>query len=439
MTTDGSEDCPVLHVDMDAFYASVVLRGRPDLAGVPVVVAGGGDRGVILCATYPARRRGIRSGTPTAQARRRCPELVVVPPDFDAFAAASTAVFEVFDSVTPRVEPLSQEEAFLHVEGARRTATPRVLGELLRQRVVERVGITCSVGIASTRSVAKLASRRAKPDGLVVVRPDEVRSFLDPLDVGELWGVGPSTRARLERMGVTTVADARRLPVELLQARLGRAGGAQVHALLRGAEAGRLHTAFRPRERQRSIGSDRTLARDVDDPEELHALLLGLTLGVTARARRAGLLATSVAVRVRYPDFTTVSRARTLTEPSATTRDVHTVVARLFDGLRDPARAVRLVGVRLAGLRDSTGCTEQLRLGDPERGWRATDEAADRVRQRFGRGALGRATLVDGQSAERGTGPAAGPPAGPPNETPTAPPAEPLSALDLDPVTWWSW
>ncbi|GAB3088648.1 DNA polymerase IV [Nocardioides zeae] len=418
--SDGSEDCPVLHVDMDAFYASVVLRGRPELAGVPVVVAGGGDRGVILCATYPARRRGITSGTPTAQARRRCPELVVVPPDFAAFAEASGAVFEAFASVTPEVEPLSQEEAFLHVGGARRTGTPRALGETVRARVVERVGITCSVGVAATRSVAKLASRRAKPDGLVVVPPTEVRAFLDPLDVGELWGVGPSTRARLERMGVTTVADARRLPLELLQAALGRAGGAQVHALLRGAEGGRLHAAFRPQERQRSIGSDRTLARDVGDAEELHGVLLGLTLGVTARARRAGLVASTVAVRVRYPDFTTVSRARTLAEPTATTRDVHALAVHLLDDLRDPGRAVRLVGVRLAGLRDTSGHAEQLALGDPERGWRHTDEAVDRVRQRFGSGALARATLLDTPAA-------------------AAPPQAAAEAPGPDATGWWSW
>lgn len=418
--SDGSEDCPVLHVDMDAFYASVVLRGRPELAGLPVVVAGGGDRGVVLCATYPARRRGVASGTPTAQARRRCPDLVVVPPDFPAFAAASAAVFETFSTVTPEVEPLSQEEAFLHVGGARRTATPRALGEVLRARVVERVGITCSVGVAATRSVAKLASRRAKPDGLVVVPPAEVRGFLDPLDVGELWGVGPSTRARLERMGVTTVADARRLPLELLQAGLGRAGGAQVHALLRGAEGGRLHAAFRPQDRQRSIGSDRTLARDVVDAEELRGVLLGLTLGVTARARRADLVASTVTVRVRYPDFTTVSRARTLAEPTATTRDVHAVAVRLLDDLRDPARAVRLVGVRLGGLRDAAGHAEQLVLDEPERGWRHTDEAADLVRQRFGNAALARATQLGARRSE-------------------APAARVPRAPDPDPVDWWAW
>ncbi|MFW6775318.1 DNA polymerase IV [Nocardioides sp. CPCC 205120] len=313
--------CGILHVDMDAFYASVVLRDHPELRRAPVVVAGGGDRGVVLCATYPARRSGVGAGMPTARARRLCPDLVVVRPDFAAFAEVSTAVFALFESVTPHVEPLSQEEAFLDVRGARRTATPLELAGRLRERVWREQRITCSVGIAATRPVAKLASRRAKPDGVAVIAPDRVREVLDPLDVGDLWGVGPATRARLAQIGLETVGDVRAAPVDLLRSRLGDSAGRHVHALVRGDDTARSSPGFVRRERPRSIGADRTLGRDLGDRDAVLAEALRLTVEVTSRLRRAGLAARTVGLRLRYPDFTTVSRSRTLVEPTTTTRE----------------------------------------------------------------------------------------------------------------------
>lgn len=393
--------CTVLHVDMDAFYASVLLRERPDLTGRPVVVAGGGDRGVVLCATYPARHRGVRSGTPTAMARRACPDLVVVSPDFAAFAEVSAAVFEVFDSITPHVEPLSQEEAFLHVASARRTADPLELARRVRRRIWQSQRITCSVGVAATRPVAKLASRLCKPDGLLVIPPSRVRSVLDPLDVGELWGVGPATRARLERLGVVTIADVRALGPAVLTATFGRAGGRHLAALVSGEDAGRLHQAFRRAESRgeptRSIGSDRTQNRDLTDRSEVLAQLLGLTGEVMARVRGSNLRAHSIALRLRYPDFTTVTRSRTFREPALTTQEAYAAIVALHDEqrARDGGRAVRLVGVRATTVRAPAQLSEQLRLGEPERGWVDADRALDRVRDRFGRRAVGPATLLD--------------------------------------------
>lgn len=399
--------CTVLHVDMDAFYASVLLRDRPELTGLPVVVASGSERGVVLCATYPARRAGVSSGTPTALARRTCPGLVVVPPDFGAFAAATAAVFEIFGSITPEVEPLSQEEAFLHVGGARRTASPLELARLLRRRVWEQERMTCSVGVAATRPVAKLASRLSKPDGLLVVPPSRVRATLDPLDVGILWGVGPATRARLERLGTTTVADVRALPPEVLRTALGRAGAATVHDLVRGQEGGRLHTAFRRAEERdgptRSIGADRTQARDLVDRDEVRAELLRVTVEVMARVRRSRRRARAVTVRLRYPDFTTVGRSHTFAEPVVTTQEAYAAVLALHDAqrARDGGRAVRLVGVRADVVADAADASHQLVLGEPEHGWRDADAALDRVQARFGRGVVGPATLLRG-GARRG-------------------------------------
>ena len=209
---DRSTDCPVLHVDMDAFYASVATRDRPDLAGVPVIV-GGGSRGVVLSADYLARTYGVRSAMPMTRARRRCPSAVVIAPDFETFSEVSTSVIEAFRRVTPLVEVLSLDEAFLDVRGAaRRLGTPLQIAEQLRAAIHDEQGITCSVGVAASVSVAKLASRRAKPDGVLVVPPDRVTEFLHPLDVGELWGVGEKTRALLHRLGLVTVGDVARTP-----------------------------------------------------------------------------------------------------------------------------------------------------------------------------------------------------------------------------------
>ncbi len=231
---------PILHVDMDAFYASVMVRERPELWDVPVIV-GGGYRGVVLAANYPARAYGVRSAMTATRARRLCPHAVVLQPDYDTFTTVSTAVMEVFRRVTPLVEVVSLDEAFLDVRGVRLRASdqggdPRAIAEHMRATVHDEQGITCSVGVAASISVAKLASRRAKPDGVVVVPPEEITSFLHPLDVGELYGVGEKTQAMLHRLGLITVGDVAHTPVRTLQRAVGHHLGAHLHELAWGAD-----------------------------------------------------------------------------------------------------------------------------------------------------------------------------------------------------------
>src|SRR3954469_24765581 len=260
--TDGSRDCPILHVDMDAFFASVAIRDRPELAEVPVIV-GGGNRGVVLAANYPARRFGVHSALPMSRARRMCPDAVVLSPDYTDFDGVSSSVMEFFREVTPLVEAVSLDEAFLDVSGAtRRLGSPLSIAEHIRARVADEQRITCSVGLAGAVSVAKLASRRAKPDGLLVVPPREVTRFLHPLDVGELYGVGEKTREQLHRLGLITVGDVAHTPVATLQRGLGAAMGGQLHQLAWGTDRRAITPRRAIHEPDKSMGSDETFGRD---------------------------------------------------------------------------------------------------------------------------------------------------------------------------------
>lgn len=397
---DASSDCPVLHVDVDAFYAAVATRDRPELRDLPVVVAGGG-RGVVLCASYPARAHGVRSAMPVARARRLCPALVVVPPDFAEFTRASASVLEAFRSVTPRVEVVSLEEAFLDVRGARRHGTPLQLAERLRAVVHDEQGLTCSVGIAATRSVAKVASRRAKPDGVVVVPPADVPAFLHPLDVGALWGVGERTRARLQRLGLHTVGDLARTPLPVLERQLGPGAGRHLHALAWGHDERGVRDRRGPAEPDRSMGADETLPRDTADPAVVHRELLRLSARLTGRMRRGGVLGRTVALKVRFSDFTTVTRSRTLAEPTDVTQEVYRTAVDLFDALGPPGRRIRLVGVRAEHLLRCTEVHRQLVLGEPEHGWSEADRAVDAATGRFGAAAVRPASLLGGTPEHR--------------------------------------
>jgi DNA polymerase-4 len=394
-TEDDSWACPILHVDMDAFYASVALREHPDLRDHPVIV-GGGHRGVVLSANYPARAYGIRSGMSGVEARRLCPAVVALPPDFRVFEAVSRSVMEAFREVTPLVEAYSLDEAFLDVSGAsRRLGSPLRIAHDLRSRIEEEQRITCSVGLARTVSVAKLASRRAKPDGVLVVHPDALGTLVHPLDVGELFGVGPKTRARLRRVGLVTVGDVAAMPLETLRHILGHAGGTHVHHLAWGTDRSSLVPRRADDDPERSMGSEETFGRDVADPRVIHRELLRLAERVSARMRRAGLAGRTVAIRVRFTDFTTISRSTTLPDPTDVTAEVHDAAVRLYDALGN-TRRVRLVGVRVEGLRDRAGAQRQGVLGERDRGWPEADRAVDQVGARFGRGAVRPATLLVG-------------------------------------------
>lgn len=392
MTRDEATDTPVLHVDMDAFYASVEVRRRPDLRGRPVIVAGSGTRGVVLSATYEARAYGVASAQPIARARRCCPAAVVVPPDFPAYAEASTGIMEIFRSVTPLVEPLSLDEAFLDVRGVRRRlGRPEQIGEWLRARVADEQALPCSVGVASTKFVAKLASARAKPDGLLVVPSSDVIGFLHPLPVTALWGVGERTAEVLTRLGLRTVGDLARVPATTLQRALGPALGAHLAALAWGRDP----RPVIPDEADRSIGAEETFPRDIDDADLVRRELLRLSERTAGRLRRAGLVGRTISLKVRFADFTTVTRSRTLADPTDLAQEIYPVVRDLFDRLGLQRARLRLVGVRVEGLRSSSGQPRQLVLGSRPHGWAEAERAVERATLRFGSGAVQPATLVD--------------------------------------------
>jgi DNA polymerase-4 len=395
----GDAGCTILHVDMDAFYASVELRTRPELVGTPVIVGGLGSRSVVLSATYEARTFGVHSAMPMMRARRLCPQATVIPPTPGAYAEASRGVMEVFRSITPLVEPLALDEAFLDVTGAqRRLGSPATIGELIRARVADEQGLPCSVGVASTKFVAKLASARAKPDGMLVVPRDAVIAFLHPLPVGALWGVGERTEEVLTRLGLRTIGDLAHTPEVTLQRALGPAAGSHLAALAWGRD----QRDVVPHEPDKSIGAEETFARDVDDPAVVLRELLRLSERTAARLRATGQVGRTVSIKVRFADFTTITRARTLKEPTDVARTVYETARALYDALGLQRARIRLVGVRVEGLADAAVTPRQLALGGSGEEWRRAEVAADRAAARFGAGAVVPATLV---SRDDGAGP----------------------------------
>ncbi|MCZ7379333.1 DNA polymerase IV [Micromonospora sp. WMMC250] len=388
---------PILHVDMDAFFAAVEVRRRPELRGRPVVVGGVGPRGVVSSASYEARRYGVRSAMPTSQARARCPHAVYLPPDFTAYSAASRAVMQIFRDVTPLVEPLSLDEAFLDVTGARRLfGSPATIARLIRRRVADEQALTCSVGVAQTKFVAKLGSTRAKPDGLLVVPPGQVLDFLHPLPVDALWGVGERTAEALRRLGLSTVGDLAEAPVGMLRRAVGAASAAHLHELAWGRDP----RGVSPEHVEKSIGAEVTFDVDVADPLEIRRALLALSAKVGVRLRGSGQVGRTVALKVRLADFRTVGRSRTLDVPTDTAREMFDTVWALYTAL-DPGERIRLVGVRVEGLASAQGAPRQLTLGAPERGWREAEAAADAAAARFGRSVIGPASLMGDADARR--------------------------------------
>lgn len=384
--------CPILHVDMDAFYAAVEVRRRPELRGKAVIVGGAGSRGVVTSASYEARRFGVHSAMPMLRARRLCPQAVVVPPDFASYQAASAGVMAVFKSVTPLVEPISLDEAFLDVSGAvRRLGPPRQVAEYIRATVEDEQRLTCSVGVAATKFVAKLASAHCKPDGLLVVPRDDVVAFLHPLPVAALWGVGAVTEQALVRLGLHTVGDIAQTPVATLKRALGAATGAHLAALSWGRDE-RAVIALEP---DKSVGAEETFPRDVDDPAVIHRELLRLSERTAARLRAAGYVGRTISIKIRFADFTTITRTRTLDSATDVGKTIYLTARVLFDALNLQRARLRLVGVRIEGLADVETRTEQLMIGAPTHGWREAEQAMDRAVTRFGSGAVRPAALIE--------------------------------------------
>jgi len=390
----GGDDagCTILHVDMDAFYASVSLRNHPELQGTPVIVGGGGTRGVVLSATYEARALGVHSAMPMSRARRVAPHAVILEPDHRMYAQVSRNVMALFSSITPLVEPLSLDEAFLDISGAlRRLGAPAAIGELIRARVHDEQQITCSVGVATTKFVAKLASTRAKPDGMLIVPAGKVIEFLHPLPVGALWGVGERTEEQLTRLGLRTVADLANTPVSTLKRALGPAAGQHLHDL----SWGRDDRSVTPHEPDKSMGNETTFPHDIDDPDVIHAYLLQLSDQVAGRLRSAGYVGRTIALKIRFSDFSTISRSRTLSHPTDVGKEIYDTARGLYDALGLQRVRIRLVGVRVEGLAGADGAPAQLLLGEPDHGRRDAEVAIDGLRARFGDAAVRPARLVD--------------------------------------------
>ena len=356
---------------------------------------------MVTSATYEARRYGVHAAMPTARALRLCPTATVLPGDMALYSEVSRSVMALFRSITPLVEPLSLDEAFLDVSGAgRRLGDAAEIGEYLRARVFDEQGITCSVGVAGTKFVAKLASTRAKPDGLLVVRPAEVMDFLHPLPVGALWGVGPKTEEILLRLGLRTVGDLAHVPAKTLQRARGRGRRARTCTSCPGAAT---RAGWCPNEPEKSTGHEETFGTDIDDPAVIHRELLLLAERTAGRLRSGGWLARTVSIKVRFADFATITRSRTLDVPTDVGQELYDTARALFDALGLDRARIRLVGVRAERLVDAGSAPQQLELGAREHGRREAELAADRAARRFGAGAVRPATLLhrDGRPGGR--------------------------------------
>jgi DNA polymerase IV len=373
----------VLHADADAFFASVEQRDDPRLRGRPVIVGGG----VVLAASYEAKARGIRTAMGGRQARRLCPDAIVVPPRFSAYTEASRALFAVFEDTSPVVEGLSIDEAFLDVRGMERIAgTPAQIAVHLRAAVRERVGLPVTVGVARTKFLAKVASGVAKPDGLIVVPPERELAFLHPLPVECVWGVGPATAQRLQAWNVRTVGGLAALSEETLVAMLGGSAGRQLHALAHNRDFRRVE----PGRRRGSIGSQRALGRGQHSAEALDATLVGIVDRITRRMRTARRVGRTVVLRLRFGDFERATRSHTLPFATANTQAILSTARALLSTATPliERRGVTLVGCSVAMLEDAR--TRQLLLGPEE----ALDAAVDAIRDRYGSAAITRAVLL---------------------------------------------
>jgi DNA polymerase-4 len=392
----------VLHVDMDAFFVSVELRRRPELVGLPVVVGGTGRRGVVAAASYEARRYGVHSALPSTTARQRCPHAVFLPGDHDLYASVSAEVNAIFRDVTPLVEPLSLDEAFLDVTGSvRLLGDGATIGRLIRRRVADELRLTCSVGVAPSKFLAKLASEAAKPRaapegvrpgrGVVDVAPGDELAFLHPLPVTALWGVGPATLARLQRLGVRTVGDLAALDERVLVANLGAAHGRHLHRLAWALD----ERPVEPEREAKSIGHEETYPTDLVTADEVDAELVRLADGVAARLRSHGLAARTVTLKLRFGDFRTITRSTTLASPTDTAHELGRMARRLAAAI-DPTPGVRLLGVSASNF---GAVAEQLSLeplvaAEDPGDWPAAERAVDEIRRRFGPEVIGPASAV---------------------------------------------
>ena len=393
----------ILHVDMDAFFVSVEQLRRPELRGLPVAVGGPGSRGVVASASYEARAYGVHSAMPSGQARRLCPDIVFLPGDHELYSEVSGRIMDILRSFTPLVEPLSVDEAFLDVSGAHRP--PGEIGHLIRKEVLDEEGINCAVGVASAKFLAKLGSKLAKPTptpagpsagvGVFVVPLGEERAFLSPRPVTDIWGVGPVTLAHLKRIGIATIGELAEFPLERLEEVVGKAHSKHLHNLANAVDP----RPVIPETAAKSMSREETFVRDLHTHVELGAELVALSDSVASRLRAAGVAGRTVTIKIRFGDFSTITRSHTL----ASSVDSGVVLAREAKQLLktvDVAPGVRLIGVGVSELEDSS--QRQLSFDDTAvPSWHDVDMAIDRIRGRFGSGAIRPGGAAD--TGSRGT------------------------------------
>ncbi len=380
---------------MDAFFALVEVRENPSLAGKQVIVGYDGNRGVVLSATYEARKLGVHSAMPMSRALRLAPHAIVVEPDHEKYSEVSENVMAIFESVTPLVQPLSVDEAFLDISGAKKLmGTPSQIGEVIRARVSDEQGITCSVGVASTMFVAKLATNFAKPDGLHVVPADKVIEFLHPLPIGALWGVGEKTAEQLARLGLVNVSDIANTPVKTLARVIGQAAAEHLYELSWGLDP----RVVTPNQAEKSIGAERTFEADIDDPEEILAQILDLSNKVAKRLRAANYFSRTITIKVRFADFTSVTRSKSLPASTDLATDIYATSKSLFEAMHLQRARIRLVGVRATGLVLTSESSVQLEFSERDSGWREAEAAMDQVSLKFGNSAVKPARLIKPES-----------------------------------------
>lgn len=391
----------IMHVDLDAFFASASLLARPDLLGKPVVIGHDSSRSVVTAATYEARKYGVYSAMPMARALRLCPNAIILEPDFALYSRLSTHVMGILDETSPDVERLGIDEAFVGIAGLRRLAGgANRIGPTLRARITAETGLVASIGAASTKYVAKLASSRAKPDGLLIVPDERVIDFLHPQPVSALWGVGPKQQERLARYGLHTIADVAHTSQERLSSWFGEATGRHLADLAWGRDP----RAVAERGQEQSFGHNHTFFRDVTEPTELQGEILRLATGVGRRLRDASVQARTVTLTVRFHDFRTITRSRTLPEATDVTRVIVETAWSLLDAL-GPLAPVRLLGVRASSVQEAG---DHGLLWDDTETWGSAERAMDAVHDRFGAATVVPASMLRRERKRDDTGPSGG-------------------------------
>lgn len=382
----------IIHLDMDAFYPAVEALDKPELKGKPVIVGGAKERGVVSSASYEARRFGVHSAQPITTAIRLCPDGIFMPVRMSRYKEVSGQVFEIFHCFTPLVEPLSIDEAFLDLTGAERLmGQGEEIAKKIKDTVLKKTGLTVSAGVASSKFVAKIASDIDKPDGLTVVPPDRVREFLDPLPVKKMWGVGKVTQQALARLNVKTFKDLRQIPVEILEKNFGKHGAA-MHLLSMGID----ERDVEPEREPKSIGHEQTFMKDILNPDQAKKEILSLANRVALRMRREEVRGSTVSLKVKYSDFTQITRAATLPEPTDDSMEIYSTSCRLLKKTAVGKRPVRLLGISLSQLSSLEG-EKQLFLFDQDKGYRKRknlNTALDSICEKFGEKSIRPATLI---------------------------------------------